>query len=137
MEETPEENGWAQPYSFSLCKHTIRLFKHFLKWLHKNQAFPWKKPIELELDRTKVVRDNEMKITVDVYTKEELAILWTQATFFERQLILLALNCAFSISEIGTLDWDMIVGDYIKRVRPKTKVYGEFLLWDITKISIG
>lgn len=127
----------GSPYSFSLCKHTIRLFKHFLKWLHKNQAFPWKKPIELELDRTKVVRDNEIKITVDVYTKEELAILWTQATFFERQLILLALNCAFSISEIGTLDWDMIVGDYIKRVRPKTKVYGEFLLWDITKIALG
>ncbi len=127
----------TEPYSFSLCKHTIRLFKHFLKWLHKNPAFPWKKPIDLELDRIKVVPDKETKISVDVYTKEELRTLWTHATLIERQFLLLALNCGFSISEIGTLDWSMIHGDYIKRVRPKTKVYGEFLLWDITKAALG
>jgi integrase len=126
-----------EPYSFSLCKHTIRLYKHFLKWLHKSPAFPWKKPIDLELDRIKVVPDEETRIAVDVYTKEELGILWTQATLIERQYILLALNCGFSISEIGTLDWSMIEGDYIKRIRPKTKVYGDFLMWDITKKALG
>jgi integrase len=125
------------PYSFTVCKHTIRLFKHFLKWLHRNPAFPWKRPIDLELERTNVVQDKETKIAVDVYTKEELAILWTHATFIERQFLLLALNCGFSISEIGTLDWSMFDGDYIKRIRPKTKVYGEFLLWDITKQALG
>jgi integrase len=132
----PKKNG-TEPYSFSLCKHTIRLFKHFLKWLHKSPAFPWKKPIDLELDRIKVVPDKETKISVDVYNKEELRTLWTHATLIERQFLLLALNCGFSISEIGTLDWSMIHGDYIKRVRPKTKVYGEFLLWDITKKALG
>lgn len=132
----PRKKG-NEPYSFSLCKHTIRLFKHFLKWLHKSPAFPWKKPIDLELDRIKVVPDKETKISVDVYTKEELRTLWTQATLVERQFLLLALNCGFSISEIGTLDWSMIHGDYIKRIRPKTKVYGEFLLWGITKEALG
>jgi len=132
----PKKNA-TEPYSFSLCKHTIRLFKHFLKWLHKSPAFPWKKPIDLELDRIKVVPDKETKISVDVYSKEELRILWTQATLIERQFLLLALNCGFSISEIGTLDWSMIHGDYIKRIRPKTKVYGEFLLWGITKEALG
>ena len=132
----PKKNK-TEPYSFSICKHTIRLFKHFLKWLHKSPAFPWKKPIDLELDRIKVVPDKETKITVEVYTKEELRTLWTQATLIERQFLLLALNCGFSISEIGTLDWSMIHGDYIKRIRPKTKVYGEFLLWDITKQALG
>ena len=127
----------GSPYSFSLCKHTIRLYKHFLKWLHKSPAFPWKKPADLELDRVKVVPDKETKIAVDVYTKEELRILWAHATVVERQYILLALNCAFSISEIGTLDWSMVEGDYIKRIRPKTKVYGEFLLWDVTKEALG
>lgn len=127
----------TEPYSFSLCKHTIRLFKHFLKWLHKNPAFPWKKPIDLELDRIKVVPDKETKLTVEVYTKEELRTLWTQATMIERQFLLLSLNCGFSISEIGTLNWSMIHGDYIKRVRPKTNVLGQFLLWDITKKALG
>jgi len=132
----PKKNE-TEPYSFSLCKHTIRLFKHFLKWLHKNPAFPWKRPIDLELDRIKVVPDKETKISVDVYSKEELRSLWTHATLIERQFLLLALNCGFSISEIGTLDWSMIHGDYIKRVRPKTKVYGEFQLWGITREALG
>src|SRR5262249_2704541 len=66
-----------------------------------------------------------------------LRILWAHATVVERRYILLALNCAFSISEIGTLDWSMIEGDYIKRIRPKTKVYGEFLLWGVTKEALG
>ncbi len=91
----------------------------------------------MELDRIKVVQDKETKIAVEVYTKEELATLWSHATLAERQLLLLALNCGFSISEIGTLDWSMIHGDYIKRIRPKTKVYGEFQLWDITKRALG
>jgi integrase len=144
-QKSPKKEGKQQdrpkkepsPYSFTICKHTIRLFKHFLKWLHKNPAFPWKRPIDLELDRIKIVQDKETKIAVDVYTKEELRTLWTHATLIERQFILLALNCGFSISEIGTLDWTMVHGDYIKRIRPKTKVYGEFLLWDITKEALG
>ena len=132
----PKKNK-TDPYAFTLCKHTIRLFKHFLKWLHKSPVFPWKKPVDLELDRIKVIPDKEPNITIRVYTKEELRTLWTQATMIERQFLLLALNCGFSISEIGTLDWSMIQGDHIKRVRPKTRVYGEFLLWDITKEALG
>lgn len=129
--------GAGDPYSFTLCKHTIRLFKHFLKWLHKEPAFPWKKPVDLELDRISVIRDKETTIGVDTYTKEELKVLWGQATLIERQFMLLALNCGFSISEIGSLDWSMIHGDYIKRIRPKTKVYGEFQMWEITKQAMG
>lgn len=133
----PKKLDRSSPYSFTVCKHTIRLFKHFLRWLHKNQAFPWKKPADLELDRIKVVPDKETKIAVEVYSKEELATLWTHATLAERQFLLLALNCGFSISEIGTLDWSMVHGDHIKRIRPKTKVYGEWHLWDITKQALG
>jgi hypothetical protein len=62
----PKKPGGAA-YAFSLCKHTIRLFKHFLKWLHKSPAFPWKRPADLELDRVKVVPDRETKIAVDSF----------------------------------------------------------------------
>lgn len=125
------------PYSFSLCKHTIRLFKHFLRWLHKEPTFPWKKPVDLEFDRLDIVKDKEMKYKVETYSKEELGILWQHASHFERQLLLLALNCGFSISEIGSLNWTEIEGEYVKGLRPKTKVYGEFWLWDITRMALG
>ena len=127
----------GSPYSFSLCKHTIRLFKHFIRWLHKEKSLPWKKPVDLDMDRIKIVPDAETKYKVESYSKEELAVLWQHATYFERQLLLLALNCGFSISEIGSLDWKEIEGEYVKGLRPKTKVYGEFKLWELTRRAIG
>lgn len=125
------------PYAFTLCKHTIRLFKHFVRWLHKEKSFPWKKPADLDLDRIKIVPDAETKYKVETYSKEELATLWRYASSFERPLLLLALNCGFSISEIGSLDWQEIEGDKIKGLRPKTKVYGEFKLWEMTRQALG
>ncbi len=127
----------SEPYSFTLCKHTIRLFKHFVRWLHKEKSFPWKKPVDLDLDRIKIVPDKEPKYKVETYSKEEIGILWQHASHFERRLLLLALNCGFSISEIGNLDWKEVEGDYIKGLRPKTKVYGEFKLWEMTKQALG
>lgn len=131
------KNKPGGPYSFTLCKHTIRLFKHFLKWLHKEKSFPWKKPVDLELDRISIVPDAEIKYKVETYSKEELAVLWQHASHFERRLLLLALNCGFSISEIGNLDWKEVEGNHIKGLRPKTKVYGEFKLWDMTRQALG
>ena len=127
----------GSPYAFTLCKHTIRLLKHFVRWLHKEKSFPWKKPVDLDLDRIKIVPDTVIKYKIETYSKEELAILWQYATRFERQLLLLALNCGFSISEIGKLDWSNVEGDYIKGLRPKTKVYGEFKLWEMTRQAFG
>lgn len=127
----------SEPYSFTLCKHTIRLFKHFIRWLHKEKSFPWKKPIDLDLDRVKIVPDKETKYKVDTYSKEELGILWQHASHFERRMLLLALNCGFSISEIGSLDWSEVENEYVKGLRPKTKVYGEFKLWRMTQQALG
>ena len=50
--------------------------------------------------------------------------------------MLLGLNCGFGRMEIGTLYTKEIVGNYIKRVRRKTKVYGEWRLWPETKKAI-
>ena len=49
----------SEPYSFTLCKHTIRLFKHFVRWLHKEKTFPWKRPVDLDLGRVSIVADAE------------------------------------------------------------------------------
>ena len=47
------------------------------------------------------------------------------------------MNCGFSISEIGSLNWKEIEGNFVKGLRPKTKVYGEFKLWDMTLQALG
>jgi len=127
----------GSPYAFTLCKHTIRLFRHFVRWLHKEKSFPWKRPVDLDIDRIKIVPDAETKYKIETYSKEELAILWQHASYFERQLLLLALNCGFSISEIGSMDWKEVEGEYVRGLRPKTKVYGEFKLWAMTRQAIG
>ena len=108
-----------------------------MRWLHKEKSFPWKKPVDLDLDRIKIVPDKEPKYKVETYSKEELGTLWQHASHFERRLLLLALNCGFSISEIGNLDWKEVEGDHIKGLRPKTKVYGEFKLWEMTRQALG
>ena len=55
--------------------------------------------------------------------------LWTHATRFEKKLLLFALNFAASISEISTLDWKHVKDGFVKRLRPKTRVYAEFDIW--------
>ena len=46
-------------YAFTPRKHTIRLFKHFVRWLHKEKTFPWKRPVDLDLGRVSIVADAE------------------------------------------------------------------------------
>ena len=91
----------------------------------------------MDIDRVKIIPDSEIKFLVETYSIEELKILWQYSTELEAKLILLALNCGFSIQEIGCLNWKEIQGEKIKGLRPKTKVYGEFNLWPITRKMIG
>lgn len=124
-------------YSFTLCKHTIRLFNHFLRWLYKEPSLSWKNPADLDPHPISVGRDAEIKFKAETYSKEEVRILWQHASQFERRLLLLSLNCGFSISETGSLDWHEVDGHFIRGLRPMTKGYGEFKMWDITRQSLG
>jgi integrase len=133
-----EQKGNGKPFSHSLCKNTITLIKHFIRWLHKEKSMPWKKPADLDLsERIKIVKDSDPKFRAATYSIEEVKTLWSYATTFERRLLLLALNFGASISETSTLAWKHIDGDYVKRLRPKTRVYGEFVIWPLTKQAMG
>jgi integrase len=128
----------SEPFSPITCKHHIRLWKHFVLWLHKEPEFDWKRPGDLEWDRVSIpVHPHEVaaKATaeqVETYTKDELKTLWEYGTDLHRTLMALALNCGFGIAEIGTLTEKEVQGEYIKRIRWKSKVYGEWKLWPIT-----
>lgn len=128
----------GKPFSHSLCKHTITLIRHFLRWLHKDKTMPWKKPVDLDLSgRVKIVKDTNPKYKAETYSVEEVKTLWSHATPFEKKLLLFALNFGASISENATLEWAHIQGEFVKRLRPKTKVYGEFVVWDLTREAMG
>lgn len=133
-----EQKTNGKPFSHSLCKNTITLIKHFIRWLHKEKSMPWKKPADLDLsERVKIVKDTERKFKAETYKLDEVKILWSYATTFERKLLLFALNFGASISENATFDWKHVEGDYVKRLRPKTKVYGEFKIWPLTAQAMG
>ena len=131
-----KKNG--QPFSHSVCKNTITLIKHFLRWLHKEKTMPWKRPEGLDLsERIKITKDSNPKFQAETYDLNEVKILWSHATTFERKLLLFALNFGASISECSTLDWEHVVGDHVERLRTKTKVYGQFVIWPLTKEAMG
>ena len=128
-----------KPFSPTTCKHQIRLWKHFTLWLHKEPAFDWRRPADLVWERVSVLQhphEIAARATPDqvsTYTKEELKTLWEYATDTTRVLMALALNCGFGIKEIGTLTRTEVQDGFIKRIRWKSKVYGEWKLWPVTR----
>jgi len=133
-----EKKSNGKPFSHSLCKNTITLIRHFIRWLHKEKTMPWKKPVDLDLsERLKIIKDDEPKFQAETYTLDEVKTLWSHATHVEKKLLLFSFNFAASISECATLDWKHVKGDKVKRLRPKTRVYGEFIVWDLTKQAMG
>jgi hypothetical protein len=69
---------------------------------------------------------------VAIFTMEELSLLYRYATDRERVLMLLGLNLGFARAECVSLRKDeLYAGETppaIKRVRRKSRVYGEFAL---------
>jgi hypothetical protein len=128
----------GMPFAPVTCKHHIRLWKHFIVWLHKEPTFLWQRPNELEWERVRIlehpheVAARATAEQVETYTKDELKTLWEYGTELHRTLMALALNCGFGIGEIGTLAKNELDNEYIKRLRWKSKVYGEWKLWPTT-----
>jgi hypothetical protein len=123
------------------------------KWLDRSDQWNWQRPGGFEdLKRTVKERDEDDK-HVETFTVEELAALWQYASPLVRLEMCLALNCGFKYAEIASLSLDEIhlgkdypgivrndrpgKGDWIVRKRRKTKVYGEWKLWDVTVAGIA
>lgn len=150
----------GEPIRVKTAEGQIKRLKNFLWWLHRQDKYRWRIPPEV--DRLPVkVRETDREAQrrarpqqVETYSVAELTTLYKYALPFERVYLLLGLNCGFSIAEFGTLRLDQIflrqrhghdelVGytsipdqSWVKRVRIKTKVYGEFLLWPETVRAI-
>ena len=140
--------------SHSDSRHHVGELMRFFRWLDSSSAFHWQMPRGLERVERKVPKtDGERRlsaITKDLYTIEELAEINRHATPVERLVLYLGLNCAMGAAELGRL----VEGDFSIRqphpyadrlhfhstpedsfarfLRPKTHVFGEWLLWDET-----
>ena len=124
------------------CRDLIKTFRRFARWMHREDSIAWRLPQDhvfrkMRLERTSIeeaARANPEQIKR--YKIEQISILFEYANPYQRLLLLLGLNCGFGRSEIHHLLCDYIQGDYIKGIRHKTKVYGEWCLWPITKQAI-
>ena len=150
----------TKPIAVKTATEHIKQLKNFFKWLHRNDDFAWRKPedfAELVVSVKANQREKAAKLSplqVKTFSEEELCLLYKYATPLERVLFLLGLNCGFGAAEISTLlirdvhlfkrhPSDRILGftstdedSFIKRLRPKTDVYGEWLLWPETVQAI-
>ncbi len=152
----PPRKGTDTPIAAPTAENQIYELKCFLRWLHRSQRFTWRKPEDLDEIETRVAetpQEIQARATteqVETFTLEELCILNEYATPLERVLMLLGLNCGFGGAESGTLALNQIFlhqvhpkakeiefqstfqDSFIRRVRLKSKVYGEHLLWSQT-----
>ena len=134
----------------------MKLLYRIARWLHTSPKFDWRKPDGYdEIDRKPIdlPEDDDngsifQTVTTPTYTPEELGMILQCCKPFEKTMIATCVNCAFGQSEIGQwktskiainkkhpygkkIDFKSTDSDsWIVGPRPKTKLYGEHLLWE-------
>jgi len=157
----PPRKGTKRPITVKTAGHRMTALSLFLKWLHRTSQFSWRKPtdfdeIDQSVNETKEEKASRAKPDqVATYSEDELVLLYQNTTTpLERLLMLLGLNCGCKQAEAGTIllsevaleaihpHADLLAyhsseaDSFIKRVRPKTGVYGEFKLWPHTVLGM-
>lgn len=132
----------------------IKELWRFLKWLDSYPACRWNKPQGFEdVDRTPIALPQDdngaafQTITKETYSPEQLAKILRHTDAFGKALIGVCVNCAFGQSEVGQWSTSRVLlntphphaekigiatseaDSWIVGPRPKTKKYGEHLLW--------
>jgi len=129
-----------KPIAPETVHRLVKVLNRFHSWLHKSPDFSWRKPLDYEVERVNVqltnaeIQERYNPHNTPIYTEEQIRILFKYATPMERVLILLALNCGFRQAEALGLqsgEYDL-AAKLLARVRYKTKVYGQWRLWDVT-----
>ncbi|MCA9228783.1 MAG: hypothetical protein KDA47_24370, partial [Planctomycetales bacterium] len=154
--QRPFRQGTQRRVSQKSASHYIAALRNFFKWLHRTPEYDWRKPEDFYELKTQVITlESEQRTQVNadqVFTRDELALLFRYGTPLDRLLLLLGLNCGFGRAESASLLVHEVflrsphVGrqrellhftpgetdSFIRRVRRKNRVYGEFLLFDAT-----
>jgi hypothetical protein len=130
----------GHPMARDTVRDIVKIFRRFLRWAHREGV--WSKPPGYEVTPIRIGLLSEefskqaRAEQVARYKRDELVTLYRYATPWERLLLLLALNCGFGRAELSTLRRDEVRGKFIKRIRRKTGVYGEWYLWPETRMAL-
>ncbi|MBL4885001.1 MAG: hypothetical protein JKY95_10765 [Planctomycetaceae bacterium] len=139
--------------SVSWAQSQIKILFRFARWLATSPNFNWSKPEGFDdIDRKIVPLGSDdngevfQTITKQTYSPEELAEIMRHTDDFGKMIIATCVNCAFGQSEIGQWKTSRMVKrhPYLDKIkfdateddfflvgpRPKTKRYGEHLLWE-------
>lgn len=154
--QRPFKKGTTKPITKKSAENYISELSRFLRWLHKSKQFEWRKPENFEEINTRVDGDphdqQRRLIQVDTFSLAELVLLNKYATPLERVILLLGVNCGFGMAETTSLfvgEVSLFLGhekrhqeilgyqttdadSFIKRIRRKNGVYGEFILFPQT-----
>jgi hypothetical protein len=157
----PCKLGTTDRMTAKTASNFLGTLNRFFKWLDGSSQFDWNKPFAFSDIDTKVRRlpsDHAKKSLeqVDTFSLEELRLLMRYGQPFDRLLLLLGLNCGFGRAEIASL----LVGEvhlfrahperqqeilaykttdsdsFVKRIRRKSGVYGEHILFPMTVAGI-
>ncbi len=155
--DRPKVKDRDRPVAPITARKMWERFVSFLRWLHRSDDYAWRMPEDI-LDEIRFrprlnAEENAARaraLHVSVWTPEQLAVLYREATPPMRLMILLGLNCGFQTADIGTVEDGMVALDrlhphadaldfpstaadsWMFTIRNKTQVYGEFLLWPHT-----
>jgi hypothetical protein len=153
----PSKLNSTEPISAKAASHYLGTLMRFLTWLHASSEFDWTKPHAFsDFDRRirRLPSDHAKRSLeqVETFSLDELRLLMRYGQPFDRLLLLLGLNCGFGRAEIASL----LVGEvhlhkghskreqeilgftttdedsFIKRIRRKSGVYGEHILFPMT-----
>jgi len=152
----PLKKGTNKPIAIQTADSHIKQLRAFFDWLHRNPKFKWRKPDDYgDVRHRPKMHPQEISqlltsAQVETYTVKELAILYEYANPLEACLLLLGLNCGFGAAEIASLVKSEVffhqehphselinynpkpTDSFIRRIRQKSHVYGEFKLWEET-----
>lgn len=141
------------PIAVSSARHHRKELDRFFRWLDATERFTWVLPRGFtQIDRSIGHTETEFSrrltaVQKDTYTIDEFVTLNRHATPLERLVLYVGLNCGMGAAELGrlrradfilrqrhelaeTLEFTSTVDDsFIRYLRPKTHVFGEWLLW--------
>jgi predicted DNA-binding protein (UPF0251 family) len=124
------------------ARNLISALNQFFKWLHLHNAWNWRKPDDFGEISRKIVDiegdDEHDAEEHEVWTIEELKVLYRYALPIERAFMLLGLNCSYGADQIGTLRESRVYfregkRAYIKRIRKKRGTWSVHLLFEQTE----
>jgi hypothetical protein len=153
-ENRPQKREGEEIMAEKSCQNVIKELRRFFRWLDATDQFRWEMQRSLNFRRVKIKRlAHERKLSAlskEVYSVEELATLNKYATPLERLALLVGLNCAMGAAEAGRLVMEDIhqseahpygrqlgiasskEDSWIRFLRPKTQVFGEWYIWPET-----